>query len=135
MVVRKERSVRKYRGKKWYGWGAKKKHRGSGSRGGHGYAGSLSHKFIMFLKSEPQHIGKTGFSRPTKSLDERRAVNVGELDRLAQDVKGNILDLTALGYTKLLSKGNVRTPLKVVVPSFSPRAKEKIEKAGGSIQG
>lgn len=131
MVVRRERGVRKKRGSKWYGWGAKKKHRGSGSRGGHGFAGSLGHKRIWVQQNYPGHIGKDGFTRPQKSQSERRPINVGDLEKLVK--KGDAVNLTELGYTKLLSKGTIDRKLKVIVASYTPAAKEKLEKAGGSV--
>lgn len=133
MVVRKERSVRKYRGSHTHGWGAKKKHRGSGSRGGHGFAGSLGHKRIMVEKEHPGHIGKHGFTIPVKARRTTRTINVGDLGRLASRSRDNTLNLTEFGYDKLLSKGSVDGAVNVVVKRLTPRAREKIEKAGGSV--
>ena len=130
MVVRKEKGTRKKRGSKWYGWGSKKKHRGSGSRGGHGFAGSLGHNRIWVQQNYPDHIGKDGFARPQKAIKEVRIINVCDLERLA---KGNTVNLTEMGYGKLLAKGKVTKALKVTVASCTPSAKGKIEKAGGAV--
>ncbi|QQG39883.1 MAG: uL15 family ribosomal protein [Candidatus Aenigmatarchaeota archaeon] len=131
MVVRRERAVRKKRGSKWHGWGGKKKHRGAGSRGGHGFAGSISHNLIWASRVAPDRMGKHGFSRPQKVLTFSRAANVGDIERLAKGSKD--VDLNALGFGKLLSKGFITKPVKVTVKACSPGAKEKIEKAGGSV--
>ena len=45
------------------------------------------------------------------------------------------IDLTALGYTKLLGTGKVTKPLTITVPSYSKSAAEKIKNAGGEILG
>ncbi len=43
------------------------------------------------------------------------------------------VDLTKLGYTKLLAKGNLNTPLKITVAAASRGAIEKVKNAGGDV--
>lgn len=130
-MQRKRKKVIKLRGSKTHGYGSKKKHRGAGSRGGRGYAGSKKHKKTWIRKYEPEHIGKRGF----KSLRQRglkkavRTVNIGELERLAEGKKE--LDLSKLGYDKVLGSGQLKKALNVKASSFSKRAEEKIKKAKG----
>jgi len=138
MVVRFRRKVRKMRGSKTHGYGSKKKHRGAGSRGGRGYAGSHKHKWTYIVKYEPDHFGKHGFVSRKQLYRKRRhkEINVGELEELAAKLgvkSGELLDLASLGYTKLLGKGSIETPFIVKIASFTPRAKEKLESVGGRI--
>ena len=126
MPPRFRKKITRQRGGKWHGWGAKKKHRGKGSRGGKGYGGSSKHKRSYIYTYEPGHFGHKGFHSFKK---KGKAVNVGDLEKFG---KGEI-NLTELGYEKLLSKGIVSSPLIIKVSKFSQRAKEKIEAAGGKI--
>ncbi len=45
----------------------------------------------------------------------------------------NTLNLTELGYDKILSKGELKTKLKIVVKETSKSALEKIKKIGGEV--
>ncbi len=66
MVVRFRRKVVKRRGSRTYGYGSSKKHRGKGSKGGKGLAGSgkkgQQKKIMLMLKGYA--IGKRGFKTP-----------------------------------------------------------------------
>ena len=44
-----------------------------------------------------------------------------------------VVNLSEMGINKLLGSGEIKYPVKVIVHSFSKRAKEKIEKVGGLI--
>jgi large subunit ribosomal protein L15 len=131
MVKRKRKKVVKQRGSTTHGWGSKKKHRGSGSKGGKGFAGSKKHKKTWILKYKPDHLGKHGF----KSLQQRglrqynRALNVGDLEKLAAGKKE--IDITKFGYGKVLGGGQIKAPLEVRAFVFTEKAKAKIEKAKG----
>ncbi|MGD0451550.1 MAG: uL15m family ribosomal protein, partial [Candidatus Bathyarchaeia archaeon] len=59
-------------------------------------------------------------------------IKVEEMARTSQGEKPQI-NLTALGYTKLLGTGKVTKPLTIHVASFSKSAAEKIKEAGGEI--
>ncbi len=109
------------------GYGSKKKHRGKGSKGGRGFAGLHKHKWSWVNTKDPEHYGYKGFVSRRKKV---RAINVGELEDLAE---GNQVNLSKLGYGKLLSRGYADKALTVKVERFTTKAKEKIEKAGGKI--
>jgi large subunit ribosomal protein L15 len=132
-MATKDRKIRKMRGSKTCGYGSKKKHRGKGSKGGKGYAGSHKHKWTYIVKYEPDHFGKHGFT-PVKRK-EAKTINVGELEELLKknSLEKNEIDLTELGYEKLLGKGKVTKPFIIKVKEFSEIAKRKIESAGGKI--
>jgi len=126
MPTRFRRKITRQRGKRTHGWGSKKKHRGKGSRGGKGYGGSSKHKRSYIYTYEPEHFGYKGFHSLRK---KGNTINVGELERFGKTE----LNLKKLGYTKLLSKGNISSAITVHISEFSPKAKEKIEASGGKI--
>ncbi len=138
----KKRKVRKMRGSRTHGYGQVGQHRKAGGRGGRGEAGYHKHKWTYTVTKEPNHFVRHGFSPPTRQ--PINAVNVGELNEGIESLlankqakktkKGTAIDLTQLGYDKLLGKGKVSHPLIVRVESSSKSAAEKIEKAGGQIQ-
>jgi len=123
----KVRKVRKMRGQRTHGWGSKKKHRGGGSRGGRGFAGGHKHHYIKMLKYYPDHFGKKGFSSLS---DKIKIININDMLKIA---KGNEINLTEMGYDKLLSKGKIDRAVTVTVNKCSSNAREKIEKAGGKV--
>ncbi|RLJ03391.1 MAG: 50S ribosomal protein L15 [Candidatus Aenigmatarchaeota archaeon] len=139
MVVKRVKKVRKMRGSKTHGWGSKKKHRGKGSKGGRGFAGSMSHKRLMILKKFPDHFGKKGFTRPNRR--ELVTINLKELDLMLEKMihekklKPDKLkiNLKELGFDKLLGNGRITRKVTVEVPLASASAKSKVEEAGGEV--
>jgi len=141
MVVIKRKKVGKYRSHTTHGGGHRKKRRGAGSRGGRGRAGSgkrAGHKRFLYGNLK----GKKGFT--SKRVGSRKALNVGHftskyLDKLISAGKavkeGDLfsLDLSKIGYYKLLATGNTSLKLKITVGLCTPRAAEKIKSAGGEI--
>ena len=124
--------MRRQRGRKLHGWGSKKKHRGKGSKGGHGYGGSHKHKYSYIVNYEPEHYGYKGFVRPGKK--KLKAINVGEIEKILEKQEhGEVLDLRAMGYGKLLSRGTISVAVKIRVPKATEKAKLKVEQAGGVI--
>lgn len=141
MVVRRKKKVRKFRGKRTYGYGSHKKHRGKGSRGGRGKAGLHKHKWSYTVKYAPEHFGKRGFKRPSAVVKEIKAVNLKKLDQIAEKlleqklaekeddkIKINVLKL---GYKKVLGSGKLTKPLIIEAKYFSKQAIKKIEEAKG----
>lgn len=126
MTVRFHKKLRKWRGRTSHGWGAKKKRRGGGSRGGSGMGGTHKHKFSWVTTKAPDYFGYKGFHSQAKKV---RSINVEELDKL----EGNEFNLTKLGYGKLLGRGRITRAVTVTVASCSAQAKEKVEKAGGQV--
>ncbi len=132
----------KLRGSRTHGRG-KKAGRGAGKRGGRGNAGVWKHRKMSIYKYDPQHFGRRGFKRPQKVVSAKITMNVGELEENLEILKRDgfateesgitTVDLTIMGVDKLLGSGNVVTPLQILVPDTSERAREKIEEAGGAI--
>ncbi len=142
MVVRRAKKCTKYRSHTTHGGGHRKKRRGAGSRGGRGNAGSgkrAGHKKVLGTHS----IGAHGF-RARRTNIPSKAINVGVLshsvDSLLQQNKAEkqgeaiVVDLGKLGYTRLLGAGSVSQSLTITISHVTPKAKAKIEAAGGSIK-
>ncbi|MCD6496191.1 MAG: uL15 family ribosomal protein [Candidatus Aenigmarchaeota archaeon] len=123
------KKVVKQRGHRTHGYGSPKKHRGKGSRGGKGWAGSEGHRKTFILKYARDRIGKHGFT--PKTTKKFRTINLREAAKLAGS--GKSIDLSKFGYNKLLGTGNMKAPLEIKVDYFSAKAKEKVEAAGGKI--
>ncbi len=144
MVVRRRKKSRKLRGRtRTMSWGRIGQHRKSGSRGGFGAVGYQKHKRFWMIKYAPNWYGKHGFTRPPRIVAEINSINVGEINEIAQYLlsTGNpvkedekiIIDVTELGFNKVLGGGRVTVPIKLITPSITERAREKIEKAGGEV--
>lgn len=144
MVVRKEKKSRKLRGRtRTMGWGRVGQHRKSGSRGGFGAVGFHKHKWLWVIKYAPNWYGKHGFISVYQLKREVRAINVGELQELALEMlaknsavmEGNlvVINVVELGYDKVLGRGKVTLPLKLIVRDISELAKRKVEEAGGTV--
>ncbi len=143
MPARHTRKVKKQRALTTHGWGAMKKHRGSGNRGGVGMAGSGKRgdqkKPGILKEFGNEYFGKHGFVRPNSKSKE--GINLGDIQEklnyflnkglIQQEKDTYIIKTKDIGYSKVLSQGNLKTKLKVYADSFSQKAIEKIEKAGG----
>ena len=141
MVVRKAKRNRHQRGRRTCGWGFGKRHRGKGSRGGHGHsgAGKRGAHNVSFYTAHGGSItlGKRGmqfkvrtYKQPVKIISiETIDAHMHEWGKKVGDVME--LDLTKLGYTKVLSSGKLNHKLKIICQQFSESAKKKIEEAGG----
>jgi large subunit ribosomal protein L15 len=90
---------------------------------------------------DPDHYGKHGFKRPQKMVKKINPVNLSYLDDKSEELleKGIaskdgdsiVIDITELGYNKVLAKGSISKPLTIKSPSFSASAIAKLEEAGG----
>src|SRR3989338_8826393 len=140
MTVNKRRKNERQRGHHTHGWGAKKKHRGQGNRGGRGMGGSgkrADSKKPSIWKE--RYFGKFGFVSKTPKV-KISAVNIGyigeHLDKLiasnsVQKENGiYFVDLEKLGFNKLLGDGHVNVKFKIKVAYASKIALEKIKEAG-----
>jgi len=140
-MIRRKKKVKKIRGSRTCGYGSHKKHRGSGSRGGKGRAGGFDHKWSYVIKYEPGRFGKYGFKRHPSLIKDLETINVGELEEFILKNKDKfevedgkiVVDLTELGFEKVLGKGKISTPMVVKAVEFSESAREKIESAGGEV--
>jgi large subunit ribosomal protein L15 len=131
----------KHRGSRTHGRG-KKAGRGHGKRGGVGAAGGHKHKWISTLKYDRDHYGQKGkgFKRPQSVVGQPITINVNQLQKLKErlvrdgiEEGGKTINLTALGYDKLLGSGECKGAWEVTVEAATPRAVEKVEAAGGKV--
>lgn len=129
MVVRRKKKMLKYRGRRSQGYGLHKKHRGGGSRGGRGQAGMHKHKWSYTVKYDPDHFGKRGFKRPFAEGGRPKSINLRDIESLAEGKKK--IELEKFGYDKVLGGGSIESAIEIVAASFSKKAVEKIEAAGG----
>ena len=136
----RNRKVRKQRSSRIHGWGRKGQHRDGGMKGGRGNSGRFKHKWTYVLRySLP--IGKNGFNPITKI--KRSIINISELNEIVRRLiaDGNVkekngkisLDLTELGYDKLLGEGKISRPIEIKAVNCSNSAQKKVERAGGSV--
>ena len=113
-------------------------HRQAGNRGGIGGAGKHKHFFIRTVIEEPDHFGHDPFNSFNRNLVSSW-LNIRDLDSTfakhgKADDKGKVvLDLTSLGYDKLLGGGKVTGAYAIKVAKVSESAKSKIEAAGGEV--
>ncbi|MFL2971401.1 MAG: uL15m family ribosomal protein [Candidatus Thalassarchaeaceae archaeon] len=120
----------KFRGRSRYHGRGKKAGRGAGLRGGRGNAGINKHRLMTRLKYMPGHWGMHGFNRHPKLRKVNVSINLMQVSQMAE---GDSIDLTEMGYDKLLGSGRIDRGLNISVASASARAIEKVEAAGGSV--
>jgi large subunit ribosomal protein L15 len=143
MVVNKRKKNSRLRGSWTHGWGEKKKHRGAGSRGGRGMAGTGKRGDAKkpSIWGE-RYFGKFGFIKKNKS-EKIVAINVSDIERKLDSwvkeklvsVENNVfvVDSAKLGFNKVLGTGTVSKRLKISCPFFSAGTVEKIKAAGGEV--
>jgi large subunit ribosomal protein L15 len=144
MVVNKRKKNQRQRGGTTHGWGAKKKHRGAGHRGGRGRAGSgkRADQNKPSIWKDKNYFGKHGFDSKSRA-EESITINVRTLDdTLDSLVKKGLatlenntysVDLSKMGYNKLLSAGTPNKKMKITVKHATQRAVEAVKKAGGEV--
>ncbi len=131
------RKSRRQRGSRYCGWGQIGQHRQSGSRGGVGQAGKHKHFWIRTIKEDSDHFGHDSLVSLNKSF-VKKWINLRDIASLSKKygVKEDdsyVINLTSLGYDKLLGSGNVAEKYTVTINGISKRAKEKIESIGGKV--
>lgn len=130
MTARFRKKVRRQRGSHTHGWGAKKKHRGAGSRGGAGGGGMFFQKRSYVTTYERDRFGRKGFT-PQAAAERPNTINLRNVEVLAARNKLREIDVAQFGYGKVLGGGRLHQPLTVKAKVITERARAKIEKAGG----
>jgi len=117
------------RGKRSHGTGNTKNHRGAGSKGGRGRAGSFKHKFSKFYPV----LGKRKIMKPRlKGKTKLREITIYNLDLLIKDAKE--VNLKELGYDKVIGFGKITKAITLKNAKVTAVAKQKIEAAGGKVE-
>jgi len=140
-MAQKDRKTGKKRGSRSCGYGNAQKHRGAGSRGGRGNAGRGKHKQVKLHIEHPKYFGKKGFKRHPSIIKDQKVLNLSDIEHMLEnwlkDGKAKkekdiyIIDVTKLGFQKILGAGKISHAIHITAESFSKSAKGKIEKAGG----
>ncbi len=128
----KERKTRKMRGSRTHGYGRIGQHRDAGSKG-HRKVGRHKHLWSYVVTHEPDYFGKKGFTSPQSLKRKENIINITQLSELPIENNTAHINLTKMGYTKLLGTGKITKPLTITVAAYSKIAAEKIRKAGGKI--
>lgn len=145
MRVTKRSKRSRIRGRRGCGWGRRQKHRGSGSRGGRGMAGTgkrAGHRKTWVLKFFPDYFGKKGFkSVGQKNKKKLVSINIEDIAKkieyfekknIAKKVNDSIeIDLRDF---KILGNGETKLKLMIKAGAASEKAIQKIKSAGGDIQ-
>jgi large subunit ribosomal protein L15 len=121
------------RGSRTQGYGRIGQHRDAGSKG-HRKVGRHKHLWSLVSNEKQPYFGKQGFTSPQSLKRQEKTLNLARLDELArQNPAETTINLTSMGYTKLLGTGKITKPLTITVRSTSKTAAEKIAAAGGKI--
>jgi large subunit ribosomal protein L15 len=103
-----------------------------------GGAGKHKHFWMRTIIEEPNHFGHDAFNSFNRNLVQRW-INIRDLDAVfakhgKADESGRVvLDLTSLGYDKLLGGGSISGAYRVKIARVSESAKSRIEAAGGEV--
>ena len=143
MAINKRSKNSRQRGSKTHGGGSMKKRRGAGHRGGRGAAGSGKRGDAKkpSIWRNTKYAGKYGFVSQTRTASA--PVTIAHIETFTKtliaegtlSVKGDVYtaDLTKAGYTKLLGTGTVTKKWDLTIAIATPKAIEKIKKAGGNV--
>ena len=136
-MATRNRKTRRFRGSRTHGWGQVGQHRASGHKGGLGKSGMLKHHFSTMLKEYPDHFGHDSTHPPHPNVTKKWA-SVRDLDDLfaksgKEESGKKIIDLTGLGFDKLLGGGQTKNSYTVKIKQFTASAEEKIKQAGGEV--
>ena len=142
-INRRKKNIRQ-RGYHTHGWGAKKKHRGAGSRGGRGNAGTGKRGDVKkpSIWKDSKYFGRHNFKRPgleraVKSISisniELQFEKLVALKNIVDKSGLFEIDLGKLKYNKLLGKGKATRKYNIIVRTASTKAVSKVEAAGGKV--
>jgi large subunit ribosomal protein L15 len=122
-----------------HGWGARKKHKKSGHRGGTGMAGTGKRgdtKTTLITKLfGHEYFGKQGITSRKTKRDTRQRINLQQIEKNLEKygkktAKGWEINLPRY---KILGEGEVQEKLIIKAMGASESAIEKVKKAGGEI--
>ena len=141
MKIKKRRKVSRMHGHHMgtHGWGARKKHLGSGHRGGCGMGGTGkmggSKKTMVLKLYGAEYFGKQGITSRGTRRSDNLCMNLDLIEKNLESLKkkcykDGILDMSAY---KILGKGELKTKITIKAKAASESAIKSIEKAGGKI--
>lgn len=136
MVVRRERKRKRYLGSRTRGAGNTENRRGKGSHGGAGKAGKWGH-------NKSKWLSEIGTKITQKPLHSSKSITLAVLsDYITNNYSGKKepfevdfrADLGLKKYTKVVAKGNFEHKAVLKNVTASAKAKEIVEKKGGSFK-
>src|SRR3989344_9504548 len=143
MKIKKRNKRSRLRGRRRCGYGFGKKHRGKGSKGGKGMAGTgkkAGQKLTWVQAKAPDYFGKHGFTSMKKLSSGIQIINLFQVQdnhkRLIKEGKGKKtpqgIELSLESY-KILGEGEVKDKFIINAAAASKSAISKVEKAGGKV--
>jgi large subunit ribosomal protein L15 len=143
MQIKRSKRSRIRAARKTAGHGSKKKHRGSGHRGGKGNSASgkrSSAKIMKVTHGNTRYLGKYGFKtiktkpKTIQLRDVEEKIESFISCGVAKKEKDTyFVDLDKLGYEKLLSKGKIKLKMNITVNSATENAISMVESTGGKV--
>lgn len=139
--IHKRKKVSRMHGRKMgtHGWGARKKHKKSGHRGGTGMAGTGKRgdtKITLVTKLYGHdYFGKQGITSRKTKRDTRQRINLQQIEKNLEKygkktAKGWEINLEKY---KILGEGEIKEKLIITALEASESAIQKVKKAGGQI--
>jgi len=122
-----------------HGWGARKKHKKTGHRGGKGMSGSgkrADHKKTLVIKLYGgKYFGKQGITSKGTQKDKSNRINLQLIEKNLKKYgkktnKGFEIDLSSY---KILGTGEVKNKLIIKARAATKSAIEKVKKGSGEI--
>ena len=141
MKLKKRTKSSRMHGRKMgtHGWGARKKHKKTGHRGGKGMSGSgkrADHKKTLVTKLYGhKYFGKQGITSRGTKKDKRKRINLQQIELNLEKYgkkKGDKWEINLKDY-KILGTGEIKNKLIIHAKEASQSAIEKVKKAGGEI--
>jgi large subunit ribosomal protein L15 len=128
------------RGAGSYGWGARKKHKKAGHKGGVGMSGTGKRadqkKTLVIKLYGNDYFGKQGITSRGTKRDKRKRINLmtiqNNLETFGKKV-GDKWEINLEDY-KILGKGDVKNKLVITAKEASESVIESVKKAGGEIK-
>ena len=119
-----------------HGWGARKKHKKSGHRGGKGMSGSGKRsdqkKTLVTKLYGNKYFGKQGVTSRGTKRDTRKRINLRDIELNLGKYQKNNGEINLKGY-KILGTGEINKKLIIKAKEASASAIRKVEKLGGQI--
>jgi len=122
-----------------HGWGARKKHKKSGHRGGTGMSGTGKRsdqiKTLILKKYGHKYFGKQGVTSRKTQRDIRQRINLQQIENNLEKYgkkSGDKWEINLSKY-KILGTGEVKNKLVIKALEASKSAVEKVKNAGGEI--
>jgi large subunit ribosomal protein L15 len=127
------------RGAGSYGWGARKKHKKAGHRGGVGMSGTGKRadqkKTLVIKLYGNDYFGKQGVTSRKTEKDKRKRIGLETLDKNIESYGKKVGDKWEINLEnyKILGNYDVKNKMIIKAKEASKGAIEKVKKAGGEI--